>query len=276
MSTILSPGLKSMAESIGRLLDAGVDVNPDGDETTALEAASLEGHLDIVQSLLAAKANTAAADANGWNSLHNAASGGHLSVLSALLAAGGGCSANARTNDGSTPLHLVALADPKVDFKLVAGSDAQGRTAFFAPALVQTLCTAGADPNAASADSSTPLHEAAANSAASTALALLSNGADPSLRDGDGKTPLDVAGSRCKVAPETLQRLREILATDGGNAVELAAGGSTTSGTEVAPEREDASQDGAEADDENDLSWAAALNAVSEKLRSRKRSRPGA
>ena len=251
-----------------RLLDAGVDVDSAQDgETTALEAASLEGHLDIVQSLLQAKANILAADANGWTALHNAASGGHLSVISALLAASG-CSANSRTSDGSTPLHLVALADPKVDFKLVAGSDAQGRTAFFAPALVQTLCTAGADPNAASDDSSTPLHEAAAVVAHSTALALLSNGADASLRDSDGKTPLDVAGSRCKVAAETLQRLRDILATGGGAAEGDAPG---SSGTDAAD------RDGAqEADDENVRSWAAALDAVSEKLRSRKRCRQGA
>ena len=111
-------------------------------------------------------------------------------------------------------MHLVSNADPKVDFKLQSGADAEGRTCFFAPALVQTLCSAGASVNATAHDGTTPLHEAAALGASSTVLALLGNGADTTAMDACGRTPLDVAGTLCargSIAPDTLERLRTSL-----------------------------------------------------------------
>ena len=225
---------------------------------TALEAAALEGHESTVRLLLnAGVSDLWACDENGWTALHNAVSGGHPAVARLLLEAGS--DARARATDGSTPLHLVCEADPKIDFKLVAGSDGRGRTAFFAPALVQTLCSAGALVNAPAGDGSTPLHEAAAVGAGSTVLALLSNGADPTAVNADGRTPYAVIGSRSRgLAADTLDRLRATLADE--------ATGATSPENE--PMDDDDPQNGSS--DGGELDWAVALATVRERMQAQR------
>ena len=58
---------------------------------------------------------------------------------------------------------------------------------------VQTLLTAGGDPNVRNDLGQTPLHWAVGGSHMDVANALLTAGADPGARDNDGQTPLHVA-----------------------------------------------------------------------------------
>ena len=84
-------------------------------------------------------------------------------------------SANARNNNGRTPMHYAAQGD--------------------APAHVAALANAGADPNAPDSRGGwTPLHLAAwFGKTPAVVAALLSAGADPAARDKAGKTPWDYA-----------------------------------------------------------------------------------
>ena len=285
-SSLVAAAAAGDCETVERLLACNIDVNAAADTNgTALEAASLEGHGSVVTLLLGARADVNVADSNGWTALHNAVSSGHLNVSRNLLEAR--ADINATTIDGSTALHLVADADPKVDFKLIAGSDAQGRTSFFAPALVQCLCAAGANVDQASNDGSTPLHEAATVVASSTVLALRSNGANAAAVDKEGRTPLQVVGMRATPtgpsAAETMDRIRSLLCnnTQEGAANSLTAATADNSAAGCATDVPDqpvhvsANHCGdddktEEEDEEESLSWSLALDAVRKRLQAQK------
>lgn len=180
----------------------------------SLQAAALDGDESTVRSLLAGAADVLSVDSNRWSSLHNAMLVTHpsaLGVVNALLAAR--ANVHARTKDGKTPLHLAHEADPKVDWKMISGADGAGRTAFLAPAIVQTLVAAHADPNAASVSGSTPLHEAASAGASSCVLALCHSRANLLAVDNEGRTPLQCVGVLATAAgsSEHFMRIREML-----------------------------------------------------------------
>ena len=180
---------------------------------------------------------------------------------------------NRKTNaDGHAPLHLAHMADPKLDWKLVNGADGQGRTAYFSPAVVQTLVAAGANVNVRAADGSTPLHAASAAGASSCVLALLHGGADVNAVDGSGRTALDLAGSDWHGGgrADFLARLQDMLRG-------AAAGGAPSlpqpaTAEEVEEEVDDdvggsSSGSGLLSIDGDDSSgWAAALEAVQLKV----------
>ena len=62
--------------------------------------------------------------------------------------------------------------------------------------VMELLLQAGADPDHAMGDESTPLHCAALSELPKVARTLLRYGADPTRRNGEGRTPLQVAGER--------------------------------------------------------------------------------
>ena len=62
---------------------------------------------DVVQALIAAKADVNLKNTLGSTPLHFAAQEGCTETLEALIAAG--ADVNARNEDGNTPLHLAAL-----------------------------------------------------------------------------------------------------------------------------------------------------------------------
>ena len=81
----------------------------------------------------------------------------------------------AKTNDGTTPLHLAAESFHKT------------------PANLQVLLGAGANVMAKTDDGTTPLHLAADYGTPAVIQALLDAGADVMARDKAGKTPWDLA-----------------------------------------------------------------------------------
>ena len=269
-------------DTTSRLLTSRADPNAVSSEYegSPVEAASLEGHEEVLSLLLSHRAEPSAMDADGWTPLHNAMllqSTSGLGIVRSLITAG--AAVDVKTlSEGHTPLHLAHEADSKCDFKLVSGADDVGRTAYYLPALVQTMIAARADVNARSESGSTPLHEAAANGASSCVLALLHSGADPSTLDEQGRTPLMLAGSRWKAAgsqPETLMRLREMLSAPAPKfdaASASGAGSSAPSSSAATMAAEDVSDPESIDALQQEASWTAALEQLQLKLRGLKSS----
>ena len=164
------------------LLDAGADVNPQGNAGTPLHAAvAYNTNLAIVPAitrvLLDAGADVNAQDLLGFTPLHLATfrTRPDPTVVEALLDAG--ADVNAQDLLGFTPLHLATFRT-RPD-----------------PTVVEALLDAGADVNAQEdLYSWTPLHYAARFSRNPAVIeALLEAGADASARDSEGKTPWDYA-----------------------------------------------------------------------------------
>ena len=102
--------------------------------------------------------------------LHRAAAEGDSEALAALLEAG--ADADARDEDGVTPLHLAASPD-----------------------IVEALLNAGADVDARPSNGRTPLHYAMLEGNGEVLDALLEAGANADVRSRDGLTPLHVTTS---------------------------------------------------------------------------------
>jgi ankyrin repeat protein len=73
--------------------------------------ASCEGHLEVVKTLLAAKAEVNKSSDEGWTPLLGASCEGHLEVVKTLLAAK--AEVNKSNTGGQTPL-AIALHHPEV------------------------------------------------------------------------------------------------------------------------------------------------------------------
>lgn len=262
------------AEGTLHLLEGRADPNavPSTCDSTPLEVAALEGHEAVVRHLLLHGAMPSAADADGWTPLHNAllvASTAGLGIVHALIEAHADVGATTVT-DGHSPLHLAHNADPKLDWKLVNGADHVGRTAYYLPAIVQTMVAARADVNARSVTARTPLHEAASNGANSCALALLHNGADPTARDDKGHTPYELVTSAGASLRETRERLFDMLTPHVDHTGDASASsmGADEPSSSAATMPVDENSDNDAADElATDASWAAALEQLQVRLR---------
>ena len=116
-------------ELVDKLLAAGADANAGTNRGTALLAAAGGGHLEVVDKLLAAGADVNAdGNADGWTALQVAAGGGHLEVVGKLLAAG--AYANALGLWGGTALQEAARRGHLeiVDKLVAAGANANAWT----------------------------------------------------------------------------------------------------------------------------------------------------
>ncbi|KAJ6109977.1 hypothetical protein N7486_002212 [Penicillium sp. IBT 16267x] len=199
--------------SLSTWLQEGADVSAIFDGKTALQAAAGGGHLEIVQVLLAAKADVNALPTTqyGQTALQAAAGGGYLEIVQALLAAEADVNASPATFTGQTALQAAAggghleihiNAPPAINI---------GRTALQAAAggghleIVQALLAAGADVNAPPAnwDGRTALQAAAGGGHLKVVQALLAAGADVNASPAQniGQTALQAAagGGHLKV-----------------------------------------------------------------------------
>ena len=269
MAGLIDAATSGDVDELRRLLAAGADPSAPFDGQLALHVAALGGHVGAVNALLAASAPPDAVDGDGWTALHNAMLCGPqcLETVRALVAAH--ANVNAMRPDGQAPLHLVHMADNKVDWKVSRGTPADGRSSFFTAAVIQTLADAGAVVNAPSATGSTPLHEAAKNGALACVMALLHAGASPTAVDHDGQTPADVARA---CGGQTLLRIRGLLVateTNDVNAAGFSIGGRddlNEAGLSLIGGASSTAAFAAESDDDELLaeseSWACALLAV--------------
>lgn len=114
-----------------RVLKSGVDANTKaGMDRSMLYFAADKGNLEMVELLLAHKADPNHLDEEGFGALHQAIAGGHFDVADKLIAAG----ANVNARDeyamlGLTPIHVAFNADlreertDRVIFMLERGGD---------------------------------------------------------------------------------------------------------------------------------------------------------
>ena len=162
--------LDAARELIGR--GAAVDARDAGGRT-ALDAAALSDHIELVELLLERGAAVGLATNRGGSTvLHVAAQRGSLDLVRLLVSRGADVAA--RNDAGATPLHYAAQS---------RRTDA-----------ARVLLDAGADPRAASGRRGvTPLHLAANVGHAPMVELLLERGADPGTRNADGLRPADMA-----------------------------------------------------------------------------------
>ncbi len=144
----------------------------DNNGRTALDFASYYGHNDVVELLLANKAEIDARDNNGRTPLHYAAATGHNDTADILLANKAELDVKDEEN-GDTPLHLAVVAGHKD--------------------VVELLLANKADVNVSDNDGDTPLHKAALKGRKELAALLLGNKATATAKTNKGFTPLHVA-----------------------------------------------------------------------------------
>jgi ankyrin repeat protein len=161
-------------EAVKQLLKNGDNPNMGYFGVTPLYIAAKRGYLEIVEALLAKKANVHMADRDGYTPLHMAAMHGHLEVVNLLLAR----EANVHSVNqyGDTALH---------------GAAENGY-----PAVIQFLLNRNADPNSTNQNEDTPLHWAARNGHLEVVQWLLQKNADPNKVSLDGTTPLHEAARK--------------------------------------------------------------------------------
>ncbi|EAX99575.1 hypothetical protein TVAG_104560 [Trichomonas vaginalis G3] len=141
----------------------------------------------------------------------------HLSSLLEYLISKG-ADINAKTENGSTPLHYAAKEKCKEAAEILISNgadinakDKDGWTPLHYPArynnkeTAEILISNGADINAKTENGSTPLHYAAKGKCKETVEILISNGADINAKTENGSTPLHYAAKgKCKETVEIL------------------------------------------------------------------------
>lgn len=89
---------------------------------TALHWAAQEGHLEVIQCLVAAHADVNAADGLGFTPLHIAAGEGESRIVEELLKAGASAKIRNPSDCSGTPLHLACAWDRMEVVKLLVES----------------------------------------------------------------------------------------------------------------------------------------------------------
>ena len=124
--------------------------------STSLYIAAQAGHVEIVEMLLAAKADIHSRDDKGMTPLHGAASNGRAQTLEYLISSG--ADIGAVSKQGATPLYLAAK---------------NGHTE-----VIRALIAAGANENMPDARGCFPLHAAVRSGHIASVRLLLEAGAD--------------------------------------------------------------------------------------------------
>ncbi|XP_046820136.1 E3 ubiquitin-protein ligase MIB1 isoform X3 [Vespa velutina] len=150
------------------------DVNGVFSGHTALQAASQNGHLEVIKILLRYKADVEIEDKDGDRAVHHAAFGDEPGVMALL--AGAGADLNARNKRRQTALHIAVN-------KGHAG-------------VVRTLLELGCHPSLQDSEGDTPLHDAISKKRDDMLALLLDHAADITLTNNNGFNALHHAALR--------------------------------------------------------------------------------
>lgn len=167
---------------------------------TALQIAAHEGHVGLVQTLLALGADANVRDKNGWNALHSScssASESRLEIARSLII-DGKVDVCAMTNSGASPVHYLLREAYSTNEELRP--------------LLQLLLDAGCDVGIQNKYGETPLHQAVARGNLHSVRLLVELGADVNVKMKSGETALHVS-IRCgfpAVATELLEHGADI------------------------------------------------------------------
>ncbi|XP_049295413.1 E3 ubiquitin-protein ligase mind-bomb [Anopheles funestus] len=185
-----------------------VDVNGVFAGHTALQAASQNGHLEVIEVLLRHSADVEIEDKDGDRAVHHAAFGDEPGVMGMLAKAG--ADLNARNKRRQTALHIAVN---KGHFNVV-----------------KTLLELNCHPSLQDSEGDTPLHDAISKEHDNMLALLLDNGADITLTNNNGFNALHHAAlkgnpSAMKVLLTKTNRLWivEEKKDDGYTALHLAA-----------------------------------------------------
>ena len=173
---------------------------------TPLHVATLIGHVETVETMLADGCPMDVVNSNGDTVLHCAAAGGHVEVVRMLV--GRGCNVNAEAANGFTPLHSAAGC---------------GRTE-----AVRELIKHGAIKSVVAGNCGTPLHQATLDGHVETVETMLAEGCPIDVVDSNGDTVLHFAaeGGHVEVVRKLIGRGCNVNAeaTNGWTPLHSAAG----------------------------------------------------
>ena len=198
VTLLMEAAAKGDEEGVRALLEAKAAVNVvDKDGRTALIVAAKEGRTGVLRALLDNGADVSLKDTDGLSAFHHAVQGRHEDIA-ALLSAKGAKPDQAALISALRNWDVEAVRSllkqgvspaptPEGDAPLVLAAGAYSNK----PALTQLLLDAGAKPDAADGEGTTPLMEAARWSgpdSVATVKLLLGKGADWKARDKKGLT----------------------------------------------------------------------------------------
>jgi len=166
---------------------------------TPLHMACEVGNSNMVKLLLQCAADPEVADKGRQSPLHKACFHGHAQAARLLLQAVKAKQASARqvTLPGSNASLMSNQMQGYADFKDLAGWSPLHLAAQRGHAdVITTLLEFGSDHTVVNQFLSTPLHEAVRAGSSTSVRVLVANGANVELKDKKGRTPIDYMGSQ--------------------------------------------------------------------------------